>query len=210
MNTVPYDATYTPAATPEMPSTPANSLADSAMTLGEYDEPSGATFGILKAQEYEAKNNSITIGWKEVPGAVGYAVYGAQAGMPYQKLADVTETSFKQAGLVKGESYKYFTAAYDANGNILAVSKTIHVSANKNNPKSIKLKKNKSSLSVGGTFKIKASIKGGKGKLRYESSNPSVATVSADGTVTAVSPGNCTIYVFAQNGISKKCKITVK
>ncbi len=195
---------------PEMPSTPANSLTDSVKSLGEYDEPTGATFGILKAQEYEAKNNSITIGWKEVPGAVGYAVYGAQAGMPYQKLADVTGTSFKQDGLSKGTTYKYFTAAYDANGNILAVSKTIRVTPDKNNPKAVQLKKNKASLSVGGTFKIKASVKGGKGQLRYESSNTAVATVSANGVVTAVSPGNCTIYVFAQNGIYKKCKITVK
>ncbi len=121
----------------------------------------------------------------------------------------MTGTSFKQEGLSKGATYKCFVAAYDANGNILAVSKTIHVSANKNNPKSVKIKKNKASLSAGETFKIKASVKGGKGQLRYESSNPAVATVSANGTVTAVSPGNCTIYVIAQNGISKKCKIMV-
>ncbi len=210
--TVPYDSTYTPA--PPMASSPVNSLADSAKALGEYEEPSGATYGILKAQEYEANSNSITIGWKDVSGAVGYAVYGAQAGMPYQKLADVTGTGFKQEGLVKGASYKYFVAAYDADGNILVISRTIHVSADKNNPKSISLKKNKASLSAGGTFRIKAAVKGGKGqnakKIRFESSNPAVATVSANGTVTAVSPGNCTIYVFAQNGISKKCKIKVK
>ncbi len=208
---VPYDPTYTPA--PPMLSTPVNSLADSAKALGEYDDPIGATFGILKTREYEAKNSSITIGWRGVPGAVGYAVFGAKAGMPYQKLAEVTGMTFRQEGLSKGASYKYFIAAYDASGEILAISKVIHVSADKNNPASIKLNKNKVSLSTGGTFKIKASVNGGKGqnsqKIRYESSNPAVATVSANGTVTAAAPGNCTIFVFAQNGTFRKIKVTV-
>jgi uncharacterized protein YjdB len=65
---------------------------------------------------------------------------------------------------------------------------------------------------------IKASVKAVKSgrklvkhskKLRYYSSNHDVATVSADGKVTAVSTGSCTIYVMANNGIRAGVKVTV-
>lgn len=47
------------------------------------------------------RNDSITIGWDKVPGAVGYAVYGSKAGKSYKKLSDVTGTSFKQKDQVR-------------------------------------------------------------------------------------------------------------
>ncbi len=221
-----YDTPYIPAPpmssssnaetspAPETLSISVNELTASVQTIGEYEEPYAASFAVLKAQEYKASNDSITIGWDKVPGAVGYAVYGAKAGKSYRKLSDVTGTSFIQKDLVKGASYKYFIAAYDADGNVLVISKAIHVSTGSNNPKSVKVNVKKESLAVGETFKIKASVKGGKGqnskKIRYESGNPAVATVSANGTVTAAGPGKCTIYVFAQNGSFRKVKVTVK
>ena len=204
----------TPSAAPTAPLTPITSLETVVGTLSEYAEPSGAVFHILKAQELEAKKNSITIGWNAVPGAVGYVVYGSQAGVPYKKLADINASSFRQDGLAKGVSYKYFIAPYDAAGNILTISKPIHVSAGNNNPNSVKLSKKKINLNVGDSASIRASIKGGKGqnsqKVAYESSNPAVATVSANGVINAVASGKCTIFVYAQNGVFTKCKVTVK
>ncbi|MBO4338160.1 MAG: Ig-like domain-containing protein [Lachnospiraceae bacterium] len=44
----------------------------------------------------------------------------------------------------------------------------------------------------------------------YESTKPSVAKVDASGLITAVGPGKCTVYVFAQDGRYTSCKVTVK
>ena len=47
-------------------------------------------------------------------------------------------------------------------------------------------------------------------KLRYESSNMKVATVSSTGKVKAEKKGTCFIYAYAQNGICKAVKVTVR
>ena len=46
--------------------------------------------------------------------------------------------------------------------------------------------------------------------IRYESSNPAVASVSSKGKIKGLKKGKVVIYAFAQNGINKKVKITVK
>ena len=45
---------------------------------------------------------------------------------------------------------------------------------------------------------------------RYESSNVKIAKVTSKGKVKALKKGTCKIYVFAQSGIVKTVKITVK
>lgn len=44
----------------------------------------------------------------------------------------------------------------------------------------------------------------------YESSDINIATVSKKGVVKAKNKGTCYIYAYAQNGVFKKIKITVK
>jgi uncharacterized protein YjdB len=87
------------------------------------------------------------------------------------------------------------------------------------NTKSIQLNKTKVTLKAGKTFKLKAkeSAEGQTSKkvkhhrsLSYESSDKSVATVSAKGVIKAIKKGKCTIYVYAQNGVCKKVNVTVK
>ena len=46
--------------------------------------------------------------------------------------------------------------------------------------------------------------------VRYESTNTKIATVSKAGVVKAKKKGTCYIYAYAQNGVSKKIKVTVK
>ena len=73
-------------------------------------------------------------------------------------------------------------------------------------------------LKAGATAKVKAkSVRASKKlkvkkyrAIRFESSSPSVATVSAKGQVKAVGPGTCKVYAYAQNGVSKPVKVTVK
>ena len=47
-------------------------------------------------------------------------------------------------------------------------------------------------------------------QFRYASSNTKVATVNANGKITAKKKGTCYIYVYAKNGYAKKIKVTVK
>ena len=46
--------------------------------------------------------------------------------------------------------------------------------------------------------------------LRYESSNPKIAKVTAKGKIKALKKGKCYIYAYAQNGTFAKVKVTVK
>ena len=70
------------------------------------------------------------------------------------------------------------------------------------------------SLKKGKTFKLRAKAVGKNVKkhvaVRYESTNPKVAKVSKSGKITAKKKGKCYVYVFAQNGVFKKIKVTVK
>ena len=88
------------------------------------------------------------------------------------------------------------------------------------NPKSLKLSKSTLTLRKGKSATIKAGVSKVKknkklaenyaAKLRYISSNPAVADVSARGKVTAKTKGTAVIYVQTINGIWKTCKVTVK
>ena len=212
-----------PAPTPASAANPVlgtvTTLDGKAKALSENGDPAGSTFNILQVRGKKVKKTSIKIAWKAVPKATGYVVYGAPCGSKYAKLKEVKATSFTQSGLKKGKYYKYFVAAHDKNGNILASSKTIHIATSggkKGNTKSVKLNKKKAALKKGKSVKLKATLKNGKlkvskhRKVAFESSNPKVATVSKSGKVKAVGKGTCYVYAYAQNGVFAKCRITVK
>ncbi len=103
---------------------------------------------------------------------------------------------------------------------IVATSKTIHAATTGGkvgNAKAVKVNKSKVTLAKKGKkFTIKAKeVKKDKTikrhrKVAFESSNPKVATVSSKGVVTAKKKGTCYIYAYAQNGVFKKVKVTVK
>ena len=69
---------------------------------------------------------------------------------------------------------------------------------------------------VGETFAIKAKqVKKDKPiakhtAIKFESNKSAVAKVNKNGTVTAKKKGTAIIYVYAQNGIYEKVKVTVK
>lgn len=69
-------------------------------------------------------------------------------------------------------------------------------------------------LKAGKSLKLKAKQTGSKVKKRralsYESSNPAIATVSKKGVVKGKAKGTCHVYAYAQNGVCKKIKVTVK
>ena len=171
------------------------------------------------------KKRQIKLSWRRIKGADGYIVYGGLCGQKVDKLADIADGRAKawtQKNLKKGKYYKYVIAAYKNEGGtqkIIAVSKSVHAvtSGGKNgNPTSIKVKKKKYTLKVNKKKKITAKITYKKKvanhvkALRYESSNPLIASVDSKGVVKGKKKGKAVIYIYAQNGIYKKVNVTVK
>ena len=70
-----------------------------------------------------------------------------------------------------------------------------------------KISKKSQTIAVGDSFTLK--LKNASGKVKWSSSNKSVATVKK-GKVTAKKKGKCTIYAYAQNGVYTTFKVTVK
>lgn len=205
------------------------SLTESKMTAkppkgdGDYK---GSNFGLLRAQTTKLKKNSVTVKWNKVKNADGYIVYGAKCGAKSKykvlKVVSGKTTSYTHKKLKKGTYYKYNIVAFKYVNGVkvtLAASKKIHATTLGGKygvAKAVKLNKSKVKIKKGKTFKIKASeIKKDKKIKRhraicYESSNTKIATVNSKGKIKAKKKGKCTIYVYAQNGVYKTVKVTVK
>ena len=183
----------------------------------------GSSFSLLCAGVWKTTKNAITLYWKKVPGAESYTVYGAEcgAGNAFQKLGTLKSTNCVWKERQKGTYYKFIIVA-NAGGYAKAVSKTIHActAGGKNgNNKTIKLSSKKAiSLKKGKTSKIRAKavpknrklkVKKHR-KIRFETTNPKVATVNAAGKVNAIKKGKCSIFVYTQDGLFTEIKVTVK
>ena len=130
-------------------------------------------------------------------------------------------TTWTDKKLQKATYYKYYIKAYklvDGKKVWLAKSKVVHsttTGGKYGNAKAVKVNKTAASLAVGKTFTIKAEqilkdlpiLK--HTEIQFESSNSKVASVNRKGIIKAKKKGTCTIYVYAQNGIYKKIKVTV-
>ena len=210
------------------------------ITVKVPDEPTiNKTTGFrrLRARSVKQTKTSVTLQWNIIEDADGYFVYGNRCNTgtksyKYRKLATITGgdiSTWTQKDLKKGTYYKYVVKAYRlVNGKKVVTDTSISVHAvtgggKYGNAKAVSVtqignKKNvsKMTLKMGKTAQIKAKeVKKDKKierhrKLCYESSNTKVATVTPDGLIRATGKGTCTIWVYAQNGIYKALKITVK
>ena len=210
------------------------------ITVKVPDEPTiNKTTGFrrLRARSVKQTKTSVTLQWNIIEDADGYFVYGNRCNTgtksyKYRKLATITGgdiSTWTQKDLKKGTYYKYVVKAYRlVNGKKVVTDTSISVHAvtgggQYGNAKAVSVtqignKKNvsKITLKMGKTAQIKAKEvkKDNKierhRKLCYESSNTKVATVTPDGLIRATGKGTCTIWVYAQNGVYKALKITVK
>lgn len=201
--------------------------------LSDGGDLKNSTFADLQVKA-KAKKNSITLSWKKVPDAKGYLVYGNLCGKK-NKMIKIKATSDTKLALDKingkaiegGKYYKFIVVAYKDTQKFkhnIALSKSLHVATpggKYTNVKKLTIKKTKVSIKKGKKYTIKAKFTKENKKLeakrhtglngiRFESSNPSVAKVNNKGVVTGKKKGKATIYVYAQNGVCKKVKITVK
>ena len=210
------------------------------ITVKVPDEPTiNKTTGFrrLRARSVKQTKTSVTLQWNIIKDADGYFVYGNRCNTgtksyKYRKLATITGgdiSTWTQKDLKKGTYYKYVVKAYRlVNGKkvVTDTSISVHVvtgGGKYGNAKAVSVtqignKKNvsKITLKMGKTAQIQAKeVKKDKKierhrKLCYESSNTKVATVTPDGLIRATGKGTCTIWVYAQNGVYKALKITVK
>ena len=189
----------------------------------------GSMYYPLQLSATKTTKSSVTLKWKKVKNADGYVVYGNRCGnkSKYVKLADTVKTTFVNKKLKKGTYYKYIVVAYKGSGEekcVVSTSKVVHsatTGGKAGNAKKItvkKIKKNKISLKKKKTFSLKTKITKQSKKqtikkhraLSYESTNQIVATVNSKGKIKAVGKGTCYIYIYHQNGISSRVKVTVK
>jgi hypothetical protein len=186
---------------------------------------------LIVAKAAPKGSKKAVLSWNSITNAASYDIYfsrcnhDGKVGKP-KKIATVKGLSFTKKGLKKGKCYKYYVAARDANGKVISKSRTGHVVAGKYNEKNTNAKTltanvTSVTLTKGATYKVSAKqTKAKKGKalldgahavlLRYRSENRAVATISANGTITAVGKGWCRVYVQSVDGIWQLIEVTVK
>ena len=192
-----------------------------------------ARFHLLQLRYKSITNNSITLVWNKVDGAKAYYVYGSLCGQDYKKLKKIkagSKLQYTQKKLKKGKYYKYLVTAvtsYKKKAVVIAASKTVHLATTGGkvgNYKSVKLTNitgGKLTIKKGKTQKVNGKVvktrKGKKmlgknhcAKLRYMSSNKSIATVDSKGRIRGRRKGTCTVYVISANGTWKAIKVTIK
>lgn len=190
----------------------------------------GSYFARLQARASQITERNIKLTWNRVKGADGYEVYGNRCNTKKwiykykrkQTIENGNKRSYIDRKCKKGTYYKYFVRAYkiiDGKKVTIAASKTIHVTTKggKNgNAKAVKVNKGKVSIKKGKTWQIRASeIKESKPlrhhrEVSFESSRPQAVSVSKKGVIKAKKKGKCTIFAYAQSGVYRKIRVTVK
>ena len=198
-------------------------------------EPDKSTKPVLVAKAIASGKTAGKISWNKVKSAERYVIYlsscnhkGKKHTMKKVKTVGGKTYKWTKKMLKKNWSYKFYVVAQQKSGGkykSIAKSRVGHfftgnMRGKYTNPKSLKLTKSKLTLKKGKSQAIKGTVSKVKknkklatnhaAKLRFTSSNPSVAKVNSKGKVTAKAKGTATIYVQTINGIWKTCKVTVK
>lgn len=143
-----------------------------------------------------------------------------------QDQAAMIEALFEVMLSAKQNAYENIPSMMGSSGWSKALRENATLKTNKNKIKqitisnykkkaskqtSIKLNYSDATLYINGSDKIqlKAIVKGNNSKIKWKSSNPKVAAVSAKGKVRAKKAGRVTITAKC-NGLTAKCKVIVK
>ena len=181
---------------------------------------------LLQMKATAGKTNNL-LSWNKIPSADGYRIYGGECGgaMKLIKTVSAGTQSWNHSGLKAGKAYRYCVKAYRiVNGTktVTKTSNTVHsitASSKFTNAKSVTVSETSVALQVGESKNLGAKVVAADAnrtllthtaELVYKSGSSKVATVSKDGTVTAVGKGTCRIYVTAGSGASATVTVTVK
>lgn len=186
---------------------------------------------------YRKSNTSIRIKWKTVLDVNGYIVYRYnQKSKQYIKIHMIKHSKFNQwvkwtdKNLETNKIYKYKIASYkkiDGKKQKSSLSNWVSAKTYQRNNKKInarapKLNKKKVYLGLCSSKKVTAKVipsqygknkkkKAFNTKVRWYSSNPSVAKVNREGLITAgKKAGKCNVYAISHNGKRTKVEVIVK
>jgi len=185
----------------------------------------GSDFKTLRLKAVLLKNGKIKLSWRRTKGIKEYLIYSAGPDDRYAKLITLSNenTTHSIKGYTGSGYQRYFIIGVSEDDTIKCISKISYVCGK--NSKFTNIKKltltnvndNKLQLKAGDTFKMKIKKTKQNRKLKikkyrgiaYESSNENISTVSTDGVITAISPGTCNLFVYAQNGVRTKIKVNI-
>lgn len=123
----------------------------------------------------------------------------------------IADSSAVKNGRVKGTLYFDDITAVRVKSEKISFTKTSSKTYKNLQAQKVSLKKTKLTLKKGKTYKLSAKVTGkGDTTLTWYSSNPSVATVSKTGKITAKKAGTVKIIVKTRSGKKAVCTITVK
>ncbi len=185
------------------------------------------------------EGSGLMVSWGKAEDAERYDILAAYCGKDAPKLVRAVSgksepvikiTSLDGKKIDRTKNIKVRVIAYrKVDGQYTRMGATIiaHVTGGQGrnsgftNARRVTVQKDSYTLGAGKTAMIKAEtvleIQGKKllgndhdARYRYSSDNNKVATVDENGKITAVGKGTCHIYIYAQNGTSKKVSVTVK
>ena len=172
-------------------------------------------------------SSTVRFSWNQVSKADGYDLYyarGNSSGTSFRvenstKLDSPELTAWMYNNLKKNTYYKFVLRAYRMENKkpvYFARSKAVYVYTGDTFLTDVTVNSAKVELSAGETYNLKpaTSTDGNKVTTPYciacESSDEEVATVTNKGVITAMKSGTCYVYVFTQNGLGVRVKVTVK
>ena len=126
-------------------------------------------------------------------------------------------SSYTWKGLKPKSSYKIKVNAKNGD-KIIAKAVLIYVTTaggTLKNPKAVTVNKARVKLKKKETFRLNASFKANglvdsHRKICFSSSDPDIASVSKNGVIKARRKGKCSVYAYAQNGVYREVKVTVR
>ena len=168
---------------------------------------------------------SQALSFNKVKKAKGYVIYRLKEKGETEQAAVLKgqdSTVWVDKKIPEGERRAYVIASYtEKDGKRIYAKNSYEVSGvayskKKGNATKVTLNKTgRIKLKVGKSIKLKAKVKGEKGKkllsrkVRWYSKKKSVAIVTAKGKVTALKKGTCKIYAKAHNGKNSKA-VTIR
>lgn len=174
------------------------------------------------------KGSEIRFVYGPVSEAGSFEIYAGYTGEQVQKIGTAKSNIFKIKNLdgkklEKNKIVMLYVIAKNGDSTV-AQSLDLYVAGPGNkytNTKKIKISRNSYSLKKGKSKKLSPRLvlkNSNKKRLpdkyapkfRYQSTNTKIATVSRKGKVTAKKKGNCKVYIFAANGMTKTVNIKVK
>ncbi len=196
-------------------------------------------FHRLRLGVSKTKKDKLTLKWKEESEADGYMIFGNMCNHDGEKhKMELIETvpakvhKLTISDLKEDTYYKFRVVAYKlVDGERVAISKTpvIHMPTkgkhgtekavliekvgkkvyNQEDGISITLAKGKKRMVTASIVTDGKPIDQHRG-LVYESTDENIVSVTADGQLQAVGAGECTIYIYAQNGTYNTIDVTVR